>query len=215
MARSEQIREDLQNILNQKEYQEYYGSGKNIIQVWWENLKTWFRNFLSDLFEGFEPSSTLSDTILIIVFGVVILLVLFGVFLLLRSSRRKRSSSSQQVFSSTNELEWSVDKHLQTASEQATEEHYSFAIRHQFLALLLSFHEQGWLRADTWKTNWDYFDELRKKDKQRATSFYEVARTFDEVFYGEREMNQREYENYRDLISTWLNNSSEDENEKA
>lgn len=209
MKNPDNMRDDLQEILNQEQYQRYYGGEKNIIQIWWANIKEWFRDLLSKLFIEFQPSNSFADTVLVIIFGVVILLLLFGIFLIIRSSRRKRAFQSHKPIQSMNELEWSVECHLQAAKKQSKQGEFSLATRHQFLALLLHFHEQGWLNAKSWKTNWDYFAELQRKSSSRAKIFNQLALTFDEAFYGKRDVSEPEYESYKMNIQKWLDERNE------
>src|SRR5699024_4298162 len=92
-----------------------------------------------------------------------------------------------------SENEWSSHNHLSEAEKQASAGNYSVAVRHMFLALLLYFHENDMVEAKSWKTNWDYCDELRKVNQPLAEQFYHLALLFDEVFYGERVMTRDEY----------------------
>ncbi|PAV28453.1 hypothetical protein CIL05_16065 [Virgibacillus profundi] len=204
-------KEDLQEILNQREYQIYYEDNRNFLEIWWDNIKAWFRDLLADWLSGFEPSNGFADTLLIILIGVVFLLAIFGIFLVLRSVKRKKALQEHQPFQSLNEMEWSVERHLKEAEKQEQAENYSLATRHQFLAVLLYFHERQWLQAHVWKTNWDYFAELQRKDKQRAEAFYELARMFDEAVYGKRKIEQKEYQNYREKALKWLGETDEKE----
>lgn len=202
-------KEELNDILNQREYQIYYEDNRNFLEIWWDNIKMWFRDLLSEWLSGLEPSNGFADTLLVILIGAVIILILSGIFLILRSVRRKRALRDQQPFQSLNEMEWSVGRHLKEAEKHANDGNYSLAARHQFLAVLLYFHEREWLKAHVWKTNWDYFAELQQKDKKRAEAFYELARIFDEAVYGKREIEQTIYQNYREKAHRWLEETDE------
>lgn len=204
MESSKDVRKELEDILGQREYQVYYENEQNIIQSWWAGVKEWFRDLLSELFSDLNPSNGFADTLLIIIIGVVVLLALLVIFLFVRSSVRKRSVKRRQPFQTTSEMEWSVARHLKEANRQEQLENYALATRHQFLAVLLYFHKRHWLQARTWKTNWEYFSELERKDKEIAKSFYDLARIFDEVFYGERQIDYQDYQMYREKAGKWL-----------
>ena len=90
-------------------------------------------------------------------------------------------------------MNWTSQRHLEEAKVQENIEDYRLSTRHLFLALLLSFHEKGLLEARIWKTNWDYYDELRKVDQSKADQFYQFAQFFEEVTYGERTVMKNEY----------------------
>jgi flagellar biosynthesis/type III secretory pathway M-ring protein FliF/YscJ len=211
MENPDKARERLEEILSQREYQIYYEENRNFLQIMWDRLTTWFQELLAEWFSGLEPSNAFADTLLVILIGVVILLALVVLFFVVRSVRRKQEARKYQPFQSADELEWSVKRHLKEAEKLADAGNYSLGVRHQFLALLLYFHDLELLKAHVWKTNWDYFAELQKKDKQRAEAFYELARTFDEAVYGEREMEQMEYEHYRENVSEWMDKAGEKE----
>lgn len=210
MESPDKAREELEKILSQREYQIYYENQDNLIQSWWKEIQQWFNEIINTLFFGFEPSSGVGDTLLLTLIGIVVLLVLFAGFLIVRTIIRKRTFREQKPFQSVGEMEWSVLQHLKEAKKQEDEQNYSLATRHQFLALLLHFHERNWLTAHIWKTNWDYVNELQKENKERATAFYELAQTFDEVFYGDRMIEHQEYVNYQKQIEKWLNDSRAD-----
>jgi hypothetical protein len=209
MENPERARERLEEILSQREYQIYYEDNRNFLQIIWDNVTEWFWELLNELFSGLEPSNAFADTLLVILIGVVILLAVVVAIFIIRSAVRKQALREQQPFQSVNELDWSVARHLKEAEKQANASQYSLAARHQFLALLLYFHDRGLLQAHVWKTNWDYFAELERKDKNRAAAFYELARTFDEAVYGERDIRQEEYENYRENVRKWMYDTGE------
>lgn len=75
------------------------------------------------------------------------------------------------------------------------------------MALLLFFHDKEWLEAKLWKTNWEYYDELRKVKQAWADEFYDLALVFDEVAYGEYEIDQVEYNQFREKTFAWLEHS--------
>lgn len=197
-----QAKEQLENILNQKEYQVYYEDNRNFLEVWWDAAKSWLADLLSNLFSSFEPSSGMAGTILILT--VVVLVVLLIVFLAGRSYRRKRLFRDNKPLQSSKEISWSFHNHLAEARKQEDLQQFSAAARHLFLALLLYFHEKEWLEARIWKTNWEYYDELRKVSQGGAEHFYNLALVFDEVAYGERTIEQMEYIQYKNSVMNWL-----------
>ncbi|MFA1819216.1 DUF4129 domain-containing protein [Virgibacillus oceani] len=211
MENPDRATERFEEILSQREYQIYYEENRNFLQILWDNITEWFWELLNELFSGLDPSNAFADTLLVILIGVVILLAIVVAFFIVRSTRRKRALREQQPFQSVNELEWSVERHLKEAEKKAGNEDYSLAVRHQFLALLLYFHDRELLQAHVWKTNWDYFAELEQKDRRRATAFFELARTFDEAVYGEHEIKQAVYARYRESVRRWMDDSSEKE----
>ena len=205
MANIDETREKLEGILSKREYQVYYEDNRNFLEIGWDKAKNWFMELLSKLFSSYEPSSGMVEIIMIGIIAIVIILVGLGVFLVVRSNRRKRKFRDRLPLTSRNEMSWSCHNHLSAADEQEKQQNYQFATRHMFLALLLYFHEKSWLEARSWKTNWEYYAELKKVNQQSADQFYNLALLFDEVVYGERVMQKDEYIKYREAVMTWLN----------
>lgn len=204
MPNVDQAKNELHNILSQKEYQIYYQDNRNFLEVWWDQAKHWVADQLSKWFASFEPSSGLAGGILIAMALVVLAMIALILFLVIRSVRRKRAFHDHQPLQSMHEKEWFSRNYVAEAQEQESKENYSHATRHMFLALLFYSHENGWLETRSWKTNWEYFDELRKVNRNSAEQFYNLALLFDEVFYGERAMQKDEYIQYRNEAMKWL-----------
>lgn len=197
-------REKLQEILNEKEYQVYYNDSKSIFTIWWEKAKKWIAEQLSKLVPSLESAESAAGPILIVIIIIVIALLGVLAFFLIRNSRRKRKFRDHKPLQSLNEMNWTFQKHLSEASRLETLEDFTQSTRHLFLALLLYFHEKEWLEARIWKTNWEYYAELQKVNKQWADQFYYLATIFDGVTYGEKKVQKVEYLRFRSDVMTWL-----------
>lgn len=200
-------RDGLEKILNDKEYQAYYEDSKSILDIWWEKVEKWLAEQLGDFFPSFIPSNGITQLIFIgIIIGIVLLLafILFFIFRNFNRSYRFRNKPIQSM----NEMDWSYQDHLREASNREALEQYTTATRHLFLALLLYCHENNWLEARIWKTNWEYYAELQKVNKERATYFNRFALFFDEVTYGERQLQKEAYIQYRNDIMKWFEHSA-------
>lgn len=204
-------RKKLQDILDQPEYQIYYEDNRNFLEVWWDQLKNWFSDLLSNLLPALEPSQGFAGVVLIVIISVVIALIGLVIFLGFRNGKRSRAFHDYQPLQSMDEKDWTYRNHLTEAREQENNENYTDATRHMFLALLLYIHEKEWLVARNWKTNWEYFAELREVNQHIADPFYNLALVFDQVVYGERHLQKEEYIAFRDEIMKWL---EEDTGEK-
>lgn len=197
-------RETLEEILNRKEYKKYQSDSKGLIETWWERAKEWMADQLAKLFPSMETASSASGPVLITLIVVVVLLILSFTFLLVRNSRRNRVYREKKPLQSIKEMNWTYQKHLLEAKNQEQQGDYSLSTRHLFLALLLFLHEKEWLEARIWKTNWEYYEELRKVHQNRADQFFTLAHVFDEVTYGERKINDEEYSKFSREINQWL-----------
>lgn len=193
-----QAREELEKILRQREYQIYYE--ETIIEHWWNKAKEWLAEKLIRLFPSYETVDSLANLLLIGIIILVITLFIIAITLIVRHRYRKRKYRERPLFSTGKELDWTYHQHLEEAVNLEKQLNFSKATRHMFLVLLLYFHEKGWLEVKFWKTNWEYYDDIRKVNKTLANQFYHIARVFEDVTYGEYEIEQKEYENYKRTI---------------
>src|SRR5699024_7868518 len=98
MDNQDKAREDLQEILSQREYQVYYEDNRNFLQIWSYNIKTWVRDLVSEWLSGMEPSNAFADTLRVSLIGAVVRLSLFVLFIDVRSVRRRRALQEHQPF---------------------------------------------------------------------------------------------------------------------
>lgn len=207
MLNPKHARDALKDILNKQEYRVYYNHTKSWLEIWWEKAKQWISEKLSNLFPSIETANNAAIPVLIGVIVIVIILLALTVFFIFQNVRRNRIFRNQKPLQSMKEIDWTFERHLSEARRQEALEEYNVSIRHLFLALLLYFHEKGWLEAKIWKTNWEYYDELRKVNQLDANQFYNLAALFDEVTYGERMVQKDEYLQFRTIAMSWLEDS--------
>lgn len=211
MADPAQVKHELKHILQQNQYRVYHEDHRNFLQVWWDKAKDWLGEQIAKLFHSYQPSDSLATIILMAIMMAMLILIALVVYLSIRTAKRKRAFNERPPLSAFSEQQWTSQGHLQEAYRHESEENYAPAVRHLFLALLLRFDEKGWLTAKSWKTNGEYYDELRKKDKVRADAFFALALLFDSVFYGEYQLPKDEYDTYRRDIMTWLHEAGKPE----
>ncbi|HHY73521.1 MAG TPA: DUF4129 domain-containing protein [Bacillus bacterium] len=203
MLNPNEARDDIEKILNDKEYQAYYDNSKSILQIWWEKAIKWLEERLGDVFPSYSPSNEVTQWIFIgIIVGIVLLLALI-LFLIFRNTNRSYRFRNKPI-QSLSEMNWSFQDHVREASKQEAMGQYTIATRHMFLALLLYCHENKWLEARVWKTNWEYYAELQKVNKEWAAQFKRFALFFDEATYGERKLQKEEYSEYCNEIMQWF-----------
>ena len=205
--KEDEARDNLEEILNGSEYKAY--ASENVLTKLLDNVKEWLAEKLANLFPSFVPTSGMASSLLIIIIIFVVLVLLVTLTLSIRSGLRRRKFRYKKPLQTMNEMQWSFESHLAEAKRQEELEEYSLATRHMFLALLLFFHEKEWLEARVWKTNWEYYEELRKVHEGRADRFYHLAILFDEVAYGERFIQREEYEEYRNEAQSWIDRERE------
>lgn len=204
MLNANKARDDIEEILKRKEYQVYYDHPKGFIETCWDKAKEWIAAQLEKLFPSFQSASSASSAILIGMIVMVIMILAVAAYLLIRNVKRNRLLRNQKPLQSVKDRNWTFVQHIKEAERLESLEDYPGSTRHLFLAMLLFYHEKKWLEARIWKTNWDYFDELRKVNKQNADQFNELAQFFEDVTYGERNIRPEEFETFRTKIKNIL-----------
>ncbi|MFK4996929.1 DUF4129 domain-containing protein [Bacillus sp. N9] len=58
--------------------------------------------------------------------------------------------------------------------------------------------------ARVWKTNGEYYEELKKVNPKWANEFHHLALIFDEVTYGEKSVQKEEYVPFYIKAMKWL-----------
>ncbi|WP_160722820.1 DUF4129 domain-containing protein [Bacillus sp. USDA818B3_A] len=200
MLDANKARDEIQEILKKEEYQVYYRS-KGLIETWWEKAREWISDQLEKLFPSIPSAGSASGIILIAIIVIVILLLAVTAFVLIRNTRRNRLLRSQKPLQSIKDRNWTTERHLKEAADLESRGDLKEATRHLFLAMLLFYHGKKWLEARIWKTNWDYYEELRKVDQQKADQFNELAHFFEIVTYGEHNVSPEEYQPFLTKIN--------------
>ncbi len=202
--RYEQEKEALRDILASDEFAAYMKEdaepGKNLLLVWLERLL----EELSDLFPELEMPQGSQDAVMyvIIAAGLVTLLAL-SVFLA-RLVWFERRTGRRRAVAHDDELEQAPLDLAGRSRAAAAAGQYREATRLLFLALLLGFQQRELLRIESWKTNWEYAEALEERNSPWVGLFRASALRFDTVWYGGREIDADEYENWRREVEAVL-----------
>ncbi|WP_413375327.1 DUF4129 domain-containing protein [Alkalihalobacillus sp. 1P02AB] len=190
-------REELEHILSDREYTIYYEDHRGLIEKTIDRIINWIVEQISKLFPNIEEVANGNGYLIfgLVVTGVVLLLI--ALFFLIRTIQRKRRFRDNKPLHSLSEKEWTYEMYMKEAENLENEGDYTKATRHLFLAILLYFDRREWLLAKPWKTNWEYYDELRSSSKERAERFFEFALLFDRATYGDHRVNLNEYERFK------------------
>ncbi|TYR75977.1 DUF4129 domain-containing protein [Rossellomorea vietnamensis] len=210
MLNENNARDELQDILDDREYTQYQSENQGFLQNLWESIKETFMEWLNNLFPAYQASQGGGTmiTLVLVIAGLAALLIVL--FLVSRRVYNNRKMAGQKPLQNLAQKDWSYSEHLAESEHQEEAENYSLAVRHLFLALLLFFHEKEWLVARKWKTNWEYYEELKKVNKEWAEQFYSLALKFDEAAYGEREITRGEYIPYKETAMKWLQDNQQE-----
>ncbi|MCJ7842009.1 DUF4129 domain-containing protein [Lederbergia sp. NSJ-179] len=204
MLDPQKAKQDIEKILDRKEYQAYNKETQNTLQILWSRAKEWLMDQLAKLFPSLENVDKSANILLISLIVIVILLLAIAIILIVRNARRKSKFRDHRPLQTMSELEWSYQSHLAEVQKMEDLGEYTKATRHLFLALLLYFNQSGWLEAKVWKTNWEYYAELKRTNSAWAQKFYLLAQFFDKVTYGEYQIKKEEYEQYKQEIVAGL-----------
>lgn len=208
MLNENDAKKEIQEILNTREFKMYEAKEPNIIQKWWSAVKEWIVEQIIKWFPSVEKAEGIADTVMVVTLLVVVLILIIVTFLLVRNRVNKQRYKEKAPLVHKHEMDWTSDMHVKAAEKYEHAEDYSLATRHLFLGLLLYLHEKNLLEAKIWKTNWEYYEELRKEDDILAREFQQIAQDFEDVAYGHMEMSKDEYEIIHQIVRQRLTSHS-------
>lgn len=199
MNQTETIQEDrekLEQILSRDEFTAYLQEeGRNPIMEWL--ARAWQK--LLDLFPEVSAPPGTSKVLAYVFVGILFVILAGAIVWLIRSMLVQRRDMRRGVFLSDGELEQTSDALLRDAERFALDGNYAEAVRCRFLALILVMDERGWVRAEKWKTNYEYRDELGDRQPQAVAAFSEAARLYERVYYGRGAAGEQEYKRMKQL----------------
>lgn len=197
------LREELEGILGTKEYTIYTQEHKSSLQNLLASLQHWLQQILQTVFPhtdvGKKTSAWLSYGL--IALGMFLLLLM----LILLVSRFVRPSRVQaKPMRPAADQPFTIQRRLAEAHRLAEAGDYSSALRNLLLGFILYLDQNQRIEAKVWKTNWEYYAELKERSPQLAASFYELAQKFEEALYGGRPIAQNDYWFYSSQVSKWI-----------
>lgn len=194
------LRDDLQGILDTKEYKIYTQENRSVLQDLFEDLKNWLHQILQSIFPHVDIAKRTSDWLAYGIVALGLLLLILLLFLLLSRFVRQGRVNSKKVSTIKGQI-LTVQRHLEKAHSLAEEGNYDLALRSLFLGFILYLDQNSWLEAKAWKTNWEYYAELNSHAPQLAQSFYTLAIKFDEAMFGGRPIERDDYWFYHNQVS--------------
>ncbi|MGA9213230.1 DUF4129 domain-containing protein [Kaistella sp.] len=167
----------------------------------WQKIKKSLRKIWEAIFGKVDPNKTSSyaETIIrifaVIVFGFVLyFLIKFllgkdGNFFFSKKNK-KINIANQDLHENIHEINFS-----ESIEKFEKQKDYRSAVRYQFLLILKKLADKKLINWNPEKTNKDYLSELKTDDLKN--SFKELAYIFDYVWYGEFEVNEESYHNFK------------------
>ncbi|GAB2565731.1 DUF4129 domain-containing protein [Gracilibacillus alcaliphilus] len=209
MTYAQHEQEQLEEILSSREYQIYYEDHRSLLERAWDRIRDWINeNILEKILSQFDSTSNTGNIVVSIILFILALLILLGIIALVMTFVRKRKLRHYRPLSQEAELDWGYPEHLQAAQQYELEGEYTKASRHHFLALLLCLNQKGWLQAQQWKTNLEYYLELKKGDPETAKQFHQFAVFFEKVMYGEHAITPIDYQAFKQEINSLIESVS-------
>lgn len=197
------LREDLQGILATQEYQIYTQKTKSVQQELFEALNKWLQQILQSIFPHTDIAKRTSEWLSFVIVALGLLLLFLLLYLLLSRFSRQGQVNSKRV-SLVEGQALTAQRHLSEAYKLAEAGNYTSALRNLFLGSIIFLDQNRWIEAKTWKTNWEYYAELKDRAPQLAGSFYTLAVKFEEALYGGRQIARDDYWLYHNQFQKWL-----------
>lgn len=186
--------EVMEAFLNSPDYQ--YNRGQPGALSWWQELKQWFFNWLSELFEENEQDTFWSY----LLYGVALLVVVYGILKLLKMDARGLFSAQkkrpQGVFLSSIE-NIQVQDFLLLADQAFQAGNLRVAARMYYMHVLKILDEQEVIVWTPRKTNQDYLSECRLPEIR--SQFARLTYLFDYSWYGDFPVDKSLIEEIRSL----------------
>lgn len=201
-------KEKLEQILGRDEFTAYErGENRNVVLEWLE--KMW--NKLFELFPDISVPPGTPKVLAYTLVAVLLILVASAIVWLVRNIVVMRRAGRRHSLLGSEELGNSSAMLMRKARDCAADGDYREAVRHAFLAQLLLMHERDWIRAEKWKTNLEYVDELSERKPAAVAAFTRAARLFEGVYYGGGEAGEREYVHMTELLAPyWTEEAADD-----
>jgi hypothetical protein len=197
------LREDLQGILDTQQYKIYTQENRNILQDLFEGLKNWLYQILQSIFPHADVAKRTSEWLAYGISSLGLLLLFLLLLLLLSRFVRQGQVNSKQVLLAKGQTP-TAQQHLEEGHSLAEEGSYNLALRSLFLGYILYLDQNSWLEAKTWKTNWEYYSELKDRAPQLANSFYTLIIKFEEAMFGGRPIARDDYLFYHNQVRKWI-----------
>lgn len=177
-------KERLAEILSADEYAVRSGEGESWLDPLLEHIVETIARLLRHADVPPGAASTLSGAIIAAALIGLVVLICWLVRRMVRAEQRKAALLARGEHIRTH-----ADC-LREAKELGQRGEWREGMRLMFLSLLLYLQERSWIRVETWKTNWEYMDELRDRQPDLEPLFRRHAHAFEQVWYGRKSVDE-------------------------
>lgn len=155
-------------------------------QGWMEKAISHVIDLIANLFRVAdiprEAAGTVSVTVIVVAIGGLLFLIYW------LSRKMVRQQKQARVLLVPGEPLHSPKDYLLEARALGQHTQWREAIRHLFLAMLVYLQQNQWIRIEKWKTNWEYAEELQYRHPDVRELFRRHARSFEQAWYGQEEI---------------------------
>ncbi len=166
---------------------------------------TLYQRLMDWLTQGMRRNNTQTQNfwrVLGIVIAVLaILLLIFTMLNVKTSSIFAKNSHINASWKEKDEEEILGAQIIDQINEAISKENYRLAIRLQYLNIIKTLSERGFIKWRPNKTNNDYIKELGKTDF--VTWFKELARYYEFVWYGDFPVDVKTYHSFNELYKNY------------
>ena len=222
----EQVKADLQNILNGSEFQAAPPADVSII----EKAAKWLREMWEKLAERFRDMFKFGDggiskspgvqwlfIALFIAGGTYLAYRLIRSYLANRTTKQAKSRTAFDLDDTEDDISREPNDWLQEAERQRTEGDFRRAYRAMFLAILLKLDQAGIVLFERGRTNGEYLRVLRRADRNDLPAFLSpLVLEFDLRWYGEKPTTAEDaaemrvqYDNLSEMLTQKSNKTAE------
>lgn len=167
----------------------------------WQKIKRRFAKIFESIFGKVDPLNTMQYTTVILrIVGVII--IGFVLYFLLKflvgkegnfffsKKNKKLHIDNQDLVENIHEINF---QHKIENFER--QQDYRSAVRYRFLSVLKELSDRKMIQWNPEKTNQDYLAEI--KQPEMKSGFKELAYIFDYVWYGEFDINENNYNHFK------------------
>jgi hypothetical protein len=173
-------RTELENILEQEEYQAYYkNESSNLLQKWFIELFDWLKRFFPEL----DVSGEDARIIAYIASGIIALILIAFIVWLIRKIIMRQSLRESPLLDE-DDLNQTEGSYWRLARQAEENKQWKEGVRFAYYALLLYLDHREWIKAERWKTNREYVDELDQNQPDHLKSFRSLAVQYERFWYG-------------------------------
>ena len=171
----------------------------------WEKMKKKIAEIMRAIFGEVDPLKTSNYAEIILRFFAIIIIGLVIYFLLkfllgkdgnyfFGKKNKKLNIAEQDLEENIHEINFP-----NSINDFERKKDYRSAIRYQFLFVLKKLSDKKLLEWNPEKTNKDYLAEL--KDKNQKSEFKELVYIFNNIWYGEFEVDEKSYNRFKEKFN--------------